>query len=628
MASNKFGDIMTNAEAYNLLRDVNEEQLFYASKQHSKFLDLLTHLSRYSNLMLTLVGPTGSGKTHIKNRFLSNLDSGVVVSKMHGDNVADVKDLSARIAQTFNLENHSLSTVSTLIAEFRQNIEAFTEDGKSCLIVIDNAEKLTDASIQLLLELANTHEDSQRPHIVLIGRNEIADRLQTSPHKVLFEPVGHLLELSPFTEEETARYMEYRMRSVGIKVFPFNDNDFNDIYAESKGWAGRINDALLNYFKGSKGNKVLPNNKLTSVKRQSTPKDKGKKSKSKNSYLFPLLSAIIFIVLAALMYFFSGAQKNPLEKDPDDKREATILGQRIKSASSDASLEDLDTSKSKSLFEKNKSNFDEGLPKDAQITQPLAPDAKAPQASEPKTQIQNPQTGQAEQTEQNNIQEKDQAVKGADDAGVEVGKPEGVDGADGADGANNSNTNQQTGVDSAFTSIDAGKDEAPKIIDLTDVEPQPVESITKADDQNKAKDQAQTQAQEKPQKGNGALPPKPVVPDTVKQVETTVAKQKNAYNKEEWLMQQARFKYTLQFFGSHTEKNVIGFIENQPANIRKDFVYYESTLNNKAWFVVVKGVYANRGEAVKAIEKLPASLQKMKPWAHSFGGIQDDIKGK
>lgn len=617
MASNKFGDIMTNAEAYNLLRDVNEDQLFYASKQHSKFLDLLTHLSRYSNLMLTLIGPAGSGKTHIKNRFLSNLDSGVVVSKMHGDNVADVKELSARIAQTFNLENHSLSTVTSLIAEFRQNVEAFTEDGKSCLVVIDNAEKLTDASLQLLLELANTHEDSQRPHIVLIGREEVGERLQASPHKALFEPVGHLLELSPFTEEETARYMEYRMRSVGIKVFPFNDNDFNDIYTASKGWAGRINDILLNYFKGSKGSKVLPNNRLTSVKRQSKPKTKGTKEKTKTNFLFPLLSASVFILLAALMYFFSGSQKNPLDKDPENKREATILGQKIKSASSDASLEELDKGKVKAKSEQS-SNFEEMKPedsprpmiekgKDKNNLTPSAPkDAQAPVALAPKTQT----DAQASQEQQK-------------DAATQAGEVAGTEAAD--EGAAENKQEQQKDVDSAFTTIDATKDEPPKVIDLTDVEPQPVDM--QADE---GLEKPQTEPAKKPQmqKPSSQLPPKPVVPETVKQVETTVVKQKNPYNREDWLLKQARFRYTLQFFGSHSEKNVIGFIENQPDNMRKDFIYYESTLNNKSWFVVVSGLYPNRPEAVKAINKLPASLQKMKPWAHSFGGIQDDIKGR
>lgn len=622
MASSKFGDIMTNAEAYNLLRNVNEDQLFYASKQHSKFLDLLTHLSRYSNLMLTMVGPAGSGKTHIKNRFLANLDSGVVVSKMHGDNVSDIKDLSARISQTFNLENHALSTVSTLISEFRQNIEAFTEDGKSCLILIDNAEKLTDASLQLLLELANTHEDAQRPHIVLIGREELAQRLQSSPHKTLFEPVGHLLELSPFTEEETARYMEYRMRSVGIKVFPFNDNDFEDIYQASQGWAGRINDALLNYFKGSKANKVLPNNKLTSVKRQS----KNKTSKNnKTSYIFPLLSAGVFILLALLMYFFSGTQKNPLDKKDEDSREATILGQKIKSASSTDSLEDLDKSPlvkkssnfeeqnpeenkkdARGIFEKNKNkhNLEPSIPTEPKAPVALSPDVKFPQTQNPDQSSQNEELIQ--KTSDEKIDEKS-SEKIDQTEGHKTGEPA---------------EDSQAEVDPAFTNIEAGKDTPPKVIDLTDVEPQPVEA-------EKPKTEPETEKPKEVKKpSEKKLPPKPVVPETVKQVETTVVKQKNEYNREEWLMKQARYKYTLQFFGSHTEKNVIGFIENQPRNIRKDFVYYETILNSKPWFVVVSGVYANRNEAVKAINKLPISLQKMEPWAHSFGGVQDDLKGR
>ena len=125
-----------------LLEHVNDAAVFYSGKQHGKHLDLLLHLSRYSNLLLTVTGQQGSGKTHLKNRMLQQLDSGVVVSLLDANKTASAAQLLPTLAQNLNIEIPAKADFDFYLAEIRNFSSQLSEEGGSCLIVIDNAENL------------------------------------------------------------------------------------------------------------------------------------------------------------------------------------------------------------------------------------------------------------------------------------------------------------------------------------------------------------------------------------------------------------------------------------------------------------------------------------------------------
>ena len=178
-----------------LLEHVNDAAVFYSGKQHGKHLDLLLHLSRYSNLLLTVIGQQGSGKTHLKNRMLQQLDSGVVVSLLDAKQATSAAQLLPQISQSLNLEIPARADFDFYLEEIRHFSNQLNIEGGSCLIVIDNAENLEQDALDLILELATTISDSQRPHIALFGRQELFSKLHHKDNIARFESVGHHLPL-------------------------------------------------------------------------------------------------------------------------------------------------------------------------------------------------------------------------------------------------------------------------------------------------------------------------------------------------------------------------------------------------------------------------------------------------
>lgn len=227
-----------------LLQDINDSAVFYPGKQHGKHLDLLLHLSRYSNLLLTIIGPQGSGKTHLKNRMTQQLDSGVVATQVNAAKVATAGQLLPFIAHSLNLEIPAKADTALYLEEIRNYSAMLNEDGGSCLILVDNAEQLEQDALSLLLDLATTSSDNKRPHIALFGRQELFDKLHRKENQARFESVGHHLPLEAFTEVEARGYLEHRCHSVGMDSLPLDDQQFHRVYKASLGWPGALNQAL------------------------------------------------------------------------------------------------------------------------------------------------------------------------------------------------------------------------------------------------------------------------------------------------------------------------------------------------------------------------------------------------
>ena len=114
-----------------LLEHVNNDAVFHSGKQHGKHLDLLLHLSRYSNLLLTITGQQGSGKTHLKNRMLQQLDSGVLVSHIDAKNPLSAAQLLPILSQNLNIEVPPQADFDFYITEIRNFSSLLSEEGGS-----------------------------------------------------------------------------------------------------------------------------------------------------------------------------------------------------------------------------------------------------------------------------------------------------------------------------------------------------------------------------------------------------------------------------------------------------------------------------------------------------------------
>jgi DamX protein len=96
-------------------------------------------------------------------------------------------------------------------------------------------------------------------------------------------------------------------------------------------------------------------------------------------------------------------------------------------------------------------------------------------------------------------------------------------------------------------------------------------------------------------------------------------------HREDWLLQQPAKLYSLQLLGTRSEKSVARFIEDNGLDLSQA-AYYRGNFKDSEWFVLLYGLYPSRDDALKARERLPASVRKGKPWPRSLESVHSAIR--
>lgn len=258
--------------------------------QRKPVLGQLHHLARYSQLMLVVTGPVGSGKTLLRQALVASTNKqsvqSVVISARGAVGAAGVL---GQVAQSLNVGEAAVQPILSQVVQL-----ALT--GQEVYLLVDDAEQLDDSALQALLELAAGVAEG-RPHVFLFGEPSLIaalDELQFEEERF------HVIELAPYSEDETREYMEQRLEGAGRGIDVFTREQIADIHENSDGWPGTINqvarDTLIEAMIASR----------TTVKRPSM----GFKMPKKHVLA---LSAVVVVAVGAAVLMPKKGDKAPTE---------------------------------------------------------------------------------------------------------------------------------------------------------------------------------------------------------------------------------------------------------------------------------------------------------------------------
>ncbi|MCJ8170389.1 AAA family ATPase [Atopomonas sediminilitoris] len=199
--------------------------------QRKTVLSQLHHLARYSQLMLLVTGPEGSGKTLLRKALAGSANKDSVKSViLNGRSVATPKDLLLHVAQ-------GLGGVSSDLDEVFELIEQVALTGQELYLLIDEADDLADEVLPTLLTLSEG-QGQARPHVFLFATAALAARLE---RLTLEQERFHPIALAPYEYEDTCEYLAQRLKAAGADLDVFNEEQLEQIHEESGGWPGVIN---------------------------------------------------------------------------------------------------------------------------------------------------------------------------------------------------------------------------------------------------------------------------------------------------------------------------------------------------------------------------------------------------
>jgi len=199
--------------------------------QRKPVLGQLHHLARYSQLLLVVTGPLGSGKTLLRQALVASTNKQSVQSVVvSARGAGDAAGVLRQVAQALDVSSAEPNAILKQVVQLGLT-------GQEVYLLVDDAEQLDESALEALLALAAGTPEG-RPHVFLFGESSlIAELEQLSGEQELF----HVIELQPYEEEETREYLAQRLEGAGQGIELFSASQISDIHESSDGWPGTIN---------------------------------------------------------------------------------------------------------------------------------------------------------------------------------------------------------------------------------------------------------------------------------------------------------------------------------------------------------------------------------------------------
>jgi len=192
-----------------------ETTIFFAEAERDKTMAEVLRDLRDARPLITLTGTEGTGKSLFCHVLINRLDDECRAIYLD-DPVGSFDDLLRDICLEMGLDPAEAER-DDLQAVFQDLLGPSGDHGTRTVLIIDEAEKLFLATLERLLRMICECRDRGPFQVLLAGRPGLLtnlEQLSVYCSGVELEDSGYILR--PFTEEETQRYLRYRLVAAGL----------------------------------------------------------------------------------------------------------------------------------------------------------------------------------------------------------------------------------------------------------------------------------------------------------------------------------------------------------------------------------------------------------------------------
>lgn len=219
-----------------------DPSFYFESKGHGNALAYLKFGVYQGEGFIVVTGHVGAGKTTLVRTLLAGLDPNRIVAAQVLNTQLDAGDLLRSICAAFGVPSQG-QTKAQLIASLEAFFTAVAAAGRRALLIVDEAQNLGLSEIEELRMLSNFQLGNQALlQSFLVGQPELREKLQSPALEQLRQRVIASCHLGPLTADETARYVEHRLKRVGWTGRPsFASHALALVHQHTGGIPRRIN---------------------------------------------------------------------------------------------------------------------------------------------------------------------------------------------------------------------------------------------------------------------------------------------------------------------------------------------------------------------------------------------------
>ena len=233
-----------------------DPEFFYLSKEHEAALTNILIELRIKRGLSVILGDVGTGKTTLSRKLIQELKSRddfifhIILDPSFDNEYLFLSSLAKNldIAPSRDIFSPAFndSPTQATILDLRESLERFlfqkgVTENRTVVIIIDEAQKLTDNSLEILRVLLNYETNEYKLlQLVLLGQLELYTRIMNIPN--FFDRISFRYVLNPLGLNETKEMIEFRIRQAGYRanMHLFLDEAVKEIYQYSRGYPRRI----------------------------------------------------------------------------------------------------------------------------------------------------------------------------------------------------------------------------------------------------------------------------------------------------------------------------------------------------------------------------------------------------
>ena len=220
-----------------------DPRYLFMSERHAEALAHLVYGVTESGGFIQLTGEVGTGKTTLVrtlllNRMPENADVAVVLNPQ-----LSAHEFLATICEELEIDVPENSDSSKALTDALNHhlLKAHAENRRT-ILVVDEAQNLAPSVLEQVRLLTNLETAKQKLlQIILIGQPELRDLLARNDLRQLAQRITGRYHLKPLSRDETALYVEHRLRVAGALGEVFDHGAKREIFRLSKGVPRLIN---------------------------------------------------------------------------------------------------------------------------------------------------------------------------------------------------------------------------------------------------------------------------------------------------------------------------------------------------------------------------------------------------
>ncbi len=224
-----------------------DPDFFYLSREHEAALTNILIELRLKRGLSVVLGDVGTGKTSLSRKLIQDLKEreDFILHIILDPTFENEYLFLTSLARNFEI-NHIDSVSVPTVLDLRELLERFlfqkgVGENKTVTLIIDEAQKLSENSLEILRVLLNYETNEFKLlQLILLGQLELYSKIMKIPN--FFDRISFKYTLNPLDFKEAKEMIEFRIAQAGYKanMHLFLDDALRQIHQYSRGYPRRI----------------------------------------------------------------------------------------------------------------------------------------------------------------------------------------------------------------------------------------------------------------------------------------------------------------------------------------------------------------------------------------------------